>query len=169
MSVFSKKQLIQASPVQIPQIVESIRREFEVEGYEVKVDPLISGGSDISITKGSTFKAVLGMKTALKVTLTPQTDGVLFDAGVGIFGQQAIPTVISMFFFWPVLLTQIWGLIQQSSLDDRALAAAQRGITSPSGTASSFTNNTEAGSFCPYCGKPIPSDAVYCPKCGKKI
>lgn len=37
---------------------------------------------------------------------------------------------ISMFFFWPVLLTQIWCLLQQSSLDDRALAAAERGITS---------------------------------------
>lgn len=175
MSVFSKKQLLQASPVQIPQIVESIRREFEVDGYEVKVDPLMSGGSDISITKGSIFKAVLGMKTALKVTLTPQTDGVLFDAGVGIFGQQAIPTVISMFFFWPVLLTQIWGLIQQSSLDDRALAAAERGIDSSSGpsnsssTNSPFTSTPDSGSYCPYCGKPIPLDAAFCPKCGKKI
>lgn len=175
MSVFSKKQLLQASPVQIPQIVESIRREFEVDGYEVKVDPLMSGGSDISITKGSIFKAVLGMKTALKVTLTPQTDGVLFDAGVGIFGQQAIPTVISMFFFWPVLLTQIWGLIQQSSLDDRALAAAERGIDSSSGpsnsssTNSPFTSSPDTGSYCPYCGKPVPQDAAFCPKCGKKI
>ena len=169
MAVFSKKQLLQASPVQIPQIVESIRREFEVDSYEVKVDPLMSGGSDISITKGSIFKAVLGMKTALKVILTPQTDGVLFDASVGIFGQQAIPTVISMFFFWPVLLTQIWGLIQQSSLDDRALAAAERGITSPSRTVSSFASSPETGSYCPYCGKPVPVGATFCPKCGKKI
>lgn len=169
MSVFSKKQLLQASPVQIPQIVESIRREFEVDGYEVKVDPLMSGGSDISITKGSIFKAVLGMKTALKVTLTPQTDGVLFDAGVGIFGQQAIPTVISMFFFWPVLLTQIWGLIQQSSLDDRAIAAAERGISTSSTASNTPGSNQSTGSFCPYCGKPVPQDAAFCPKCGKKI
>ena len=169
MAVFSKKQLLQASPVQIPQIVESIRREFEVDGYEVKVDPLMSGGSDISITKGSIFKAVLGMKTALKVTLTPQTDGVLFDAGVGIFGQQAIPTVISMFFFWPVLLTQIWGLIQQSSLDDRALAAAERAISTSSTASNTSSSNQPTGSFCPYCGKPVLQDAVYCPKCGNKI
>lgn len=169
MAVFSKKQLLQASPSQIPQLVEAIRREFEVDGFDVNIDTLLSGGSDISITKGSIFKAVLGMKTALKITLTPQTDGVLFDAGVGIFGQQAIPTVISMFFFWPVLLTQIWGLIQQSSLDDRALAAAERGITSTAGSANSFASGIDAGPFCPYCGKTILTDAVYCSKCGKKI
>lgn len=168
MAVFSKKQLLQVSPVQLPQIVESIRREFEVDGYEVKVDPLMSGGSDISITKGSIFKAVLGMKTALKVTLTPQTDGVLFDAGVGIFGQQAIPTVISMFFFWPVLLTQIWGLIQQSSLDDRALAAAERGITSTSSTANNFASSTTS-KFCTSCGNKLDPSAKFCPECGTRI
>ena len=98
MATYSKKRLLPATVQQIPQIAESIRREFEYEDYEVKIEDLLSGGTDISITKGGTFKAVMGMKTALKVTLIPQPNGVLFDAGVGIFGQQAIPTIISMFF-----------------------------------------------------------------------
>lgn len=169
MAVFSKKQLLQASPSQIPQITESIRREFEVDGFDVNIDTLLSGGSDISITKGSIFKAVLGMRSALKVKLIPQTDGVLFDASVGIFGQQAVPTVISMFFFWPVLLTQIWGLIQQSSLDDRALAAAERAISTSSTVSSTSDSNQPTGSYCPYCGKPVPPDATFCPKCGKRL
>ena len=169
MAVFSKKQLLQASPSQMPQMAEAIRREFEVDGFDVSIDTLLSGGSDISITKGSIFKAVLGMRSALKVKLIPQTDGVLFDASVGIFGQQAIPTVISMFFFWPVLLTQIWGLIQQSSLDDRALSAAERVISSSSTASNISGSNQPTGSFCPYCGKPVSRDAVYCPNCGKKL
>lgn len=175
MAVFSKKQLLQASPSLIPQMAQSIRREFEVDGFDVNIDTLLSGGSDISLTKGNIFKAVLGMRSALKVKLIPQTDGVLFDASVGIFGQQVIPTAISMFLFWPVLLTQIWGLIQQSSLDDRALAAAERGIDSSSGpsnsssTNSPFTSSPDSGFYCPYCGKPVPQDAAFCPKCGKKI
>ena len=167
MPVFSKKQLLQASPVQITQIVESIRREFEADGYEVKVDTLLSGGSDISITKGGIFKAVLGMRTALKITLTPQTDGVLFDAGVGIFGQQAIPTVIAVFFFWPVLLTQIWGLIQQSSLDDRALAAAERGIAASSSTVTGSVSSATS-KFCTSCGHKLNPTAKFCPECGAK-
>ena len=111
MATYSKKKLLAAHPSQINSIAEAIQNDFVRDGFEVKVDTLMSGGKDISITKGNLFKAVLGMRSALKVTLIPQTDGILFDANVGIYGQQAIPTVISMLFFWPVLITQIWGLV----------------------------------------------------------
>lgn len=51
------------------------------------------------------------MKTALKVNIIPNGNYIQITAGVGIFGQQAIPTVISMLFFWPVLITQISGMV----------------------------------------------------------
>jgi hypothetical protein len=35
-----------------------------------------------------------------------------------------------MLFFWPVLLTQIWGLIQQSNLDDKAAEIVENVIAS---------------------------------------
>ncbi len=163
MATFSKKRLLAASPSQITQITESIRQEFEADGFEVDIDTLLSGGSDISITKGNLFKAVLGMRTALKVKLFPQSNGVFFDASVGIFGQQAIPTAITLFVFWPVLLTQIWGLVQQSKLDDRALAAAERAIDNTSG--SSNANSL----FCTSCGNKVESSANFCSKCGAKL
>lgn len=165
MAIFSKNQLLLAAPSQIPQIAESIRDEFEADGYEIIVDTLMSGGYDISITKGNLFKAVLGMRTALKITLTPLTDGLLFNAGVGIFGQQAIPTVISMFLFWPVLLTQIWGLVQQSSLDDRALSAAQRSIAENA----KMNNNVTGHIYCTVCGHKSENSAKFCSKCGAEI
>ena len=129
---------------------------------------LSSGGYDISITKGGLFKAVLGMKTALKITLLPFDGKIRFEAGVGIFGQQAIPSVISMFFFWPVLLTQIWGLIAQSKLDDRALQTAQDVIAR-----SSYTALPALGSgtskYCTSCGAPVGEQAKFCPQCGEKV
>ena len=99
MPTFNKQKLLPATAAQIPAMAEAIRKEFAPEGFEILIDTLLSGGRDISLTKGNLFKAVLGMRSALKITLTPQMDGVFFDARVGIFGQQAIPTVISMFFF----------------------------------------------------------------------
>ena len=167
MSRYNTKKLLQAHPSQIEKIAEAIRTEFSYDGFDVKVDDLMSGGKDISITQGNLFKAVLGMKSALKVTLTPQSDGVLFDANVGIYGQQAIPTVITMFFFWPVLLTQIWGLVEQSKLDDRALAAAQQAIAAaPAATA--FYQNA-ATKFCTNCGTSIDQAAKFCPNCGTQL
>ena len=125
MGTFSTKKILYGSTTLIPTIANRIQEEFQNDGYEVAMDALSSGGYDISITKGGIFKAVLGMKTALKVTLLPQGSNIHFEAGVGIWGQQAIPTVISMLFFWPVLLTQIWGMVEQSKLDDKALEIAK--------------------------------------------
>ena len=125
MGTFSTKKTLYGSPSLIPQMAVRIQNEFQDEGFKVKADSLSGNGYDISITKGGMFKAVLGMKTALKVTLLPQNSNIRFEANVGIWGQQAIPTVISMLFFWPVLITQIWGMVEQSKLDDKALAIAQ--------------------------------------------
>lgn len=165
MPTFNKQKLLPSTAAQIPAMAEAIRKEFAPEGFDVQIDTLMSGGRDISLTKGSLFKAVLGMRSALKITLTPQMDGVLFDARVGIFGQQAIPTVISMFFFWPVLITQIWGLVNQSQLDDRALAAAERGMKN----SASSSNAANAGAlFCTHCGARMGEGAMFCSSCGEK-
>ena len=166
MPTFNKQRLLPAKAAQIPTMAEAIRKEFAPEGFEVQIDTLMSGGRDISLTKGSLFKAVLGMRSALKITLTPQMDGVLFDARVGIFGQQAIPTVISMFFFWPVLITQIWGLVNQSQLDDRALAAAERGMQN---NASSLNVSSVGSLFCTHCGARMDEGARFCSRCGKTV
>lgn len=167
MSTFSKKEVIPASASQIQAMADSINQEFVDDGFEVKTESLIGGGCDISITKGGSFKAVLGMRSALKVTLMPTMNGVLFDAHVGIFGQQALPTVISMFFFWPVLITQIWGLVKQSKLDDRALAAARR--VAGCSTTTTPQPSGEEYIYCTKCGAQLPADSAFCPKCGNKL
>ena len=173
MATFSTKKTLYGSTSLIPTIANRIQEEFQNDGYEVSTDALSSGGNDISITKGGVFKAVLGMKTALKVTLLPQGNNIHFEAGIGIWGQQAIPTVISMLFFWPVLITQIWGLVEQSSLDDRALALAEQTIArdaSSSAKASPFASaQSGAHKFCTNCGTKTDGTSKFCPECGARL
>lgn len=168
MSSFNTKQLLAGSPSLIPTIANNICSAFRAEDYEVTSDALSSGGYDISITKGGKFKAVLGMRTALKITLLPMGNKIQFEAGVGIWGQQAIPTIISMFFFWPVLITQIWGLVQQSKLDDKALGIAKDTIINSLHSVAQ-SSVTESEKFCIYCGEKNADSAVECKKCHKAI
>lgn len=165
MATFNTKEVLLASSSLIPEIANRIQEEFKNDGYEVAMDALSSGGYDISITKGGIFKAVLGMKTALKITLLPQGNCIIFEAGVGIWGQQAIPTVISMLFFWPVIITQIWGLISQAKLDDKALSIAKEVINS-NGTSHTIPN---IGKFCTNCGTKNAEFAKFCCECGKSL
>jgi len=176
MGAFNTKTILNGNPSLIPAIADRICQMFAVDGYEINRENLMSGGVDISVTKGGTFKAILGMKTALKITLVPQNNSISFEAGVGIFGQQALPTVISMLFFWPVLITQIWGLVQQSNLDDKALAAAQAVINE---NRSNVYNNIGAtttpppfnssAKFCTNCGAKLPDNARFCSNCGSPL
>lgn len=171
MATFSTKKILYASPALISTIASRIHEEFQCEGFDVTMDALSSGGYDISITKGGIFKAVLGMKSALKVTLLPQNNNIHFEAGVGIWGQQAIPTVISMFFLWPVLITQIWGMIEQSKLDDKALEIAQNVIMTANSNPTAFTHGATPNSykFCTSCGTQNSQSANFCCGCGKPL
>ena len=168
MGTFSTKKVLFGSTSLIPTIAERIQEDFQNDGYDVKMEALSSGGYDISITKGGIFKAILGMKTALKVTLLPQGNNINFEAGVGIWGQQAIPTVISMLFFWPVLLTQISGMIQQAKLDDKALEIAKDVVYMSNNIAA---NNALFGGqkFCTYCGTKNTEEAKFCCGCGRPL
>ena len=167
MATFSTKKILYGSTSLIPTIANRIQEEFQNEGYEVAMDALSSGGYDISITKGGVFKAVLGMKTALKVTLLPQGNSIYFEAGIGIWGQQAIPTVISMLFFWPVLITQIWGMIEQSKLDDKALEIALDVVSMNKNSNVEVAALDSLGyKFCTACGTKNTESANFCCGCG---
>lgn len=168
MGTFNTHKIINAEPSLIPAMSDKITEHFKSQGYEVDVQVSDLGTYDISLTKGGVFKAVLGLKTALKVTLKPESDRVSFDAGIGIFGQQLIPTLVMYFVAWPVLLTQLWGMVQQSNLDDTALMLAESVI--PAGRP--VYKNTEparASSFCSECGGKLDDLMKFCPNCGAKI
>lgn len=170
MGTFNTKKTLYGAASLIPVMALRIQEEFQNEGYEVKSDALNSGAYDISVTKGGVFKAVLGMRTALHITLVPQGNDVAFEASVGIFGQQAIPTVISMFFFWPVLITQIWGLVTQAKLDDKALEiATQVAYVNGAKYQKGNTNGFGQDKFCTSCGSKVNAEAKFCPNCGNKI
>lgn len=176
MGTFNTKTTLISRSDLIPVIAERICQEFSADGYEIKKENLLSGGADISISKGGMFKAAMGLKTALKITLVPiSTNSINFEAGVGIFGQQIVPTIITWFFAWPVLITQIWGLIKQSKLDDKALQIAQTVIAEEEGNMSpqSFSQNIKvSGSnskFCTQCGTPLPPQARFCSNCGMQL
>lgn len=61
--------------------------------------------------------------------MRPSHDGnIEFEAGVSVFRQQFIPTIITMCFFSPIVIAQIWGMIKQSKLDEKAVAIAEEAV-----------------------------------------
>lgn len=119
-------------------VATNVMAKLHYEGYEVDGIKLPSGDWDISIKKGNLFKAVLGMQSALKIRISNTSPHACAKASVGIFGQQAIPTVLTVCVWWPFAITQIWGLIKQYKLDETVLDTIYNEYCRVSGRAISY-------------------------------
>ena len=109
-------------------VAQDVMDHFERQDYEVIETNIPTGGVQVSIRRGGTFKAIIGLKSALNIKIEPVANGTTVDAGVGIFGQQAIPTAITLLVFWPVLVAQVWNMAQEAKLDEEALRVAEESL-----------------------------------------
>ena len=148
-------------------VARGVMEHFSKQGYEVEGQPTGSGAWHISLSKGGVFKMVLGMKTALNIDLEPTPNGTMARAGVGIFGLQAVPTAIAMLVFWPVMLAQLWGIVQQSKLDGEALAVIEQYLATY-GKPGTAPPKTTTG-YCPNCGVQLQPPGRFCASCGTKV
>lgn len=166
MGVFRTEQTFPHATTDLGPVARDVMAHFRDRGFEVKGDSRISGAWDVSITKSNIFRVVCGLKTALNIELISKDDSVFAKAGVGVFGQQAIPTAITMLVFWPMIIPQIWGMISQSHLDDEAMKVIANSLKKCGG-------DTEAvkrpQAFCMHCGAQTPANSSFCPSCGKKL
>ncbi|UWP59415.1 zinc ribbon domain-containing protein [Ruminococcus gauvreauii] len=169
MGTFNSTKFIPTALTDYEAVITRAEEYFQSIGYSFSRGECAMGNY-FSLSKGGVFKAVLGMKTALNVELTPMTGGVSVAAKVGIFGQQLIPSVISAFFLWPVLLTQITGMVQQSQLDEQVIQFVEQTIRQIEYTAPQANSapTQASGSFCTNCGASIPEGARFCCGCGAK-
>src|ERR687892_2354512 len=109
-------------------VAQDVMRHFEDQDFEVTETNIPMGGAQVSIRKGGTFKAIIGMKTALNIKIEPEGNGTKVEAGVGFFEQQAIPTAITLLVFWPVIIAQVWNMAQEAKLDEEAMHVAEESL-----------------------------------------
>jgi hypothetical protein len=128
MGTFNSSKTVPYVVENLAPVAQEVMRHFAGQDYEVTDTPIATGGVQVSIRRGGTFKAIIGMKTALNVKIEPEANGTRVEAGVGIFGQQAIPTAITLLVFWPVIIAQVWNMAQEAKLDEEAIRVAEESL-----------------------------------------
>ena len=139
MGTFNSSKTVPYVVEDLAPVAQDVMRHFEGQEFEVSETNIPTGGVQISIRRGGTFKAIIGMKTALNIKIEPEANGTKVEAGVGIFGQQAIPTAITLLVFWPVIIAQVWNMAKESKLDEEALDVAEESLKAHSEAPSEAT------------------------------
>ena len=137
MGTFNSSKTFPYSVEDVAPVAKDVMDHFEGQDFEVTETNIPTGGVQVSIRRGGTFKPIIGMKTALNIKIEPVANGTTVDAGVGIFGQQAIPTAITLLVFWPVIIAQVWNMAQEAKLDEEAIRVAEESLKAHSSKAPS--------------------------------
>ncbi len=139
MGTFNSSQTVPYVVEDLAPVAQEVMDHFEQQDYEVTETHIPTGGVQVSIRRGGTFKAIIGLKTALNIKIEPVANGTTVEAGVGIFGQQAIPTAITLLVFWPVIIAQVWNMAQEAKLDEEAIRVAEESLKAHSEAPSGAT------------------------------
>jgi len=139
MGTFNSSRTVPYIVEDLAPVAQDVMRHFEQQDFEVTETPIPTGGVQVSIRRGGTFKAIIGLRTALNIKIEPVANGSSVEAGVGIFGQQAIPTAITLLVFWPVIIAQVWNMAQEAKLDEEALRVAEESLKAHSEVATGAT------------------------------
>ncbi len=67
-----------------------------------------------------------------------------------------------MLAFWPVLVTQTWGLVRQSKLDEEAIAVTEAALLAQQSLA-------EKSRYCHECGAALTEASAFCHACGAHL
>jgi hypothetical protein len=84
MGAFESSRLFPQKPTSLAPIAQDVMDHFERKGFEVTGEEILAGAWDISIHKGETFKAIFGLKLALKISIEPRDRGTFAKASVGV-------------------------------------------------------------------------------------
>jgi hypothetical protein len=193
MGAFKSEKLVHTSLTEFDGVAEDLTDHFAALGYDVTKVRTDTGTWDVSVSKGGRFKAVAGLKTALKVLLQPETDGVTVYAGIGIFGKQAAPALLGVgairvallaggaavsVVALPLLVAQVWGLVRQARLDDEAIRLVENSIRAHERQAGIepvavlkpvAPQRPVTDGACPSCAEPVPPRAAFCGSCGTRL
>lgn len=151
LSSFESSRLIPISVPDLTPVVRDVDDYFRMQGYEVSVLQTATGAWQISIVKGEWWRTILGTKTALNIRIEMTAGGTLATAGVGLFELQALPTILTLFVFTPIILGQIWGIVQQEKLDDEAIMRVEQALNRYAGMTAPAS---------PFTPPPLPTDST---------
>jgi hypothetical protein len=115
----SEQRVYDAPNVDIGKLSQNIEESFKKENYETQTFKTQNEGIVVQLKKKGSWRAAVGMSSALTVTLTKQEDNITADIGATKWGDKAVVGAAGALLFPPALITAAYGTWKQSKLPDQ--------------------------------------------------
>lgn len=176
MGVFNSTRTVPYTSDDYAATAEAVMADFRSKGFEATGDAIPTGGHYLSLTKGDTFQAYLGLKSALNVRIEPDPGGTKITAEIGEYGK-AFVGALGSFIFWPLAIPGLIGAVRSSQLDEQAITAVETELklngeaAAPGAPAAAApaAETAPAAATCSACGAALPDGAKFCQECGTKV
>lgn len=165
------QRIYHAPSLDIGSLGQSLDQWFQEQGFETQILPASGGGVTV---QARTSKAwYLRGSIALAITVTPQGEDLLVQAGSAKWAVQAVSGVAALVVFWPLVALPAYAAIKQKQLIDGAFQFLDRYIgvggsvpvaTPTKATAPAFAPKAKLA--CPSCNQFVREGAKFCDHCG---
>jgi hypothetical protein len=148
-------------------------QQFEVQTLEAPGDGLV-----VQARQPETWRSILGMSSALNVTMTPQGENLVVQMGAAKWVDKAAVGAVGVLLFWPALIPAAYGAWKQKQLPnevfqliDQYVATGQVPVAAPAPVKSPTPAAAPApsGLRCPSCGQTVREGAKFCDHCGAPL
>lgn len=124
-----------ASGIDSRDVANVVSSWLVLHDFESRTIDLPGGGMAIQARQPKSWRYILGMSSALNITINKRGNEVVVETEAGSWAEKIAVGAVGAFILHPLLITAAYGAWKQSQLPDKIFGAVEEYITSRQGTA----------------------------------
>lgn len=169
----AEQKMYHAPGLDIRELADVVSNWFQSQQFEAQILEAPGGGLVVQARQPEAWRSILGMSSALNVTMIPQGDNLMVQMGAAKWVDKAAVGAVGLLLFWPALIPAAYGAWKQKQLPnqvfqliDQYVATGQVPVVGPVPVAAPAPTPVPSAARCPSCGQPVRAGAKFCDNCG---
>lgn len=178
-----------ASGIDERDVARKVSSWLKLNDFEAQIVDLPDGRITVQARQPKSWRYILGMSSALNITLEKKGDHLVVETGAGSWAEKFAVGAVGIFILHPLLITMAYGVWKQSQLPEKVFEVVDQHLKDKRGPAettriaiqpgdetaaeSAVPENVPSSTFeeriCASCGGASSKEAKYCSQCGSLL
>jgi hypothetical protein len=124
-----------ASGIDQGDVARKISSWLKINDFEAQIVDLPDGRITVQAHQPKSWRYILGMSSALNITLDKKGDQLVVETGAGSWAEKVAVGAVGIFILHPLLITMAYGVWKQSQLPEKVFEITEQYIKEKQGPA----------------------------------